>query len=436
MSDISILELHESLRDPVMLSMNLLNEIASEHPDAISFAAGRPLEDIFRTEFLHEYLDTFTTHLTENRAHSTEEIRRTLYQYGRTKGIVHDLVAEYLRIDEGIEIDPEAIVMTVGCQEAMFLVLRALRVDERDVVLAVAPTYFGLNGAARLLDMPVVNVDSGHLGIDLDHLKQQIRRTRDVGLRPRALYLLPDFSNPTGLSLSLGTRNRLLEIARREGIFLLEDNPYGLFRADGGARVPSLKALDTDRTVIHLGSFSKTGLPGARVGFVVADQRVAVDGHRVSLLSDQLSLLKSNVTLNTSPIAQALIGGKLLQNGCSMLRANQREIQIYGDNLRRVLRNLEQRFPADSGVSWNSPAGGFFVIVTVPFTVNDKSLERSAREHGVIWTPMHHFYEGLSSSQQIRLSFSLLTSERIDEGMERLASFVSCENRSHIEPPA
>jgi (S)-3,5-dihydroxyphenylglycine transaminase len=424
---ISLLDLHESIRDPAMLSMNLLNDIATDHPEAVSFAAGRPFEDIFRTELIHDYLDAFTEYLANERSCSPEEIRRLLYQYGRTKGIIHEIVAEYLRIDEGIEVHPEAIVVTVGCQEAMFLVLRALRADERDAVLAVSPTYFGLNGAARLVDMPVVSVDSGPLGIDLDHLEHQIARTRDAGLRPRALYLVPDFSNPTGLSLSLDTRTRLLDIAQRERVLLLEDNPYGLFRADGGTRVPSLKALDTDQSVIHLGSFSKTGLPGARVGFVAADQQVSVDGRRTGVLADQLSLLKSNVTLNTSPIAQAVIGGKLVRHGRSMLRANQREIQIYSDSLRRVLGNLTRLFPDGSGVSWNTPAGGFFVVLTVPFTVDDKTLERSAREHGVIWTPMHHFYEGMSNSRQLRLSFSLLTPERIDTGLERLASFVSHE---------
>ncbi|MFY0583741.1 aminotransferase class I/II-fold pyridoxal phosphate-dependent enzyme [Cystobacter fuscus] len=180
--------LHGALADPVLLSMNLLNDIASNHPDAISFAAGRPFEELFQVNQLHEYLDAFVAHLTHDLEQSAAQVRRTLYQYGRTKGVIHHLVAKYLEVDEGIRVDPESIVVTVGAQEAMFLVLRALRTDASDAVLAVMPTYFGLTGAARLLDMPVVPVASGPHGIDLDDLGRQLAATRKRGLRTRALY--------------------------------------------------------------------------------------------------------------------------------------------------------------------------------------------------------------------------------------------------------
>ncbi len=421
--------LHGALADPVLLSMNLLNDIASNHPDAISFAAGRPFEELFQVNQLHEYLDAFVAHLTHDLEQSAAQVRRTLYQYGRTKGVIHHLVAKYLEVDEGIRVDPESIVVTVGAQEAMFLVLRALRTDASDAVLAVMPTYFGLTGAARLLDMPVVPVASGPHGIDLDDLGRQLAATRKRGLRTRALYLVPDFSNPTGISLDLTTRRRLLDIAAEHELLLIEDDAYGLFHADPNNRLPTLKVLDTGRVVLHIGSFAKTGLPGARVGFVIADQPVTREGVVVGSLADQLSLIKSNVTLNTSPVAQAIVGGKLLRNGYSMLAANKREIEIYRLNLRRVLAGLARRFPAGGPVSWNTPGGGFFIVVTVPFPVDDKSLERSAREHGVIWTPMHHFYANQDHSHQIRLSFSLLTPELIDEGLDRLAGFVAAESK-------
>ncbi|MFF1481773.1 aminotransferase class I/II-fold pyridoxal phosphate-dependent enzyme [Streptomyces sp. NPDC058301] len=142
---------------------------------------------------------------------------------------MHRLIARCLERDEGIEADPEAVVVTVGCQEAMFLVLRALRSDDRDVLLSVSPMYVGLTGAARLTDMPVLPVAGGAAGIDMDDLVAQIRAARQRGQRPRACYVMPDFANPSGLSMDLATRRALLEVAEREGILLLEDNPYGLF---------------------------------------------------------------------------------------------------------------------------------------------------------------------------------------------------------------
>ncbi|MEU0476104.1 PLP-dependent aminotransferase family protein [Streptomyces olivaceus] len=414
-------ELHGSLEDPALTSMNFLNEITGRYPDALSFAPGRPVERFFDVESVHRRLRTFTDHLAGERGYTREEVSRTLSQYGRTKGIVHDLVARSLARDEGIDADPESVVVTVGCQEAMFLVLRALRADPRDVLLSVSPVYVGLTGAARLVDMPVLPVLGGAAGIDLDDMVARIHGARQRGLRPRACYVMPDFANPSGLSMDLAARRTLLEAAEREDILLLEDNPYGLFHS-GGARPPTLKALDTGRRVVYLGSFAKTVLPGARVGYAVADQRVRDAQGATGLFADQLSKIKSMVTVNTSPISQAVVGGALLENGYSLEAANGREQQVYRRNLRQVVDGLGARFGDCPSVSWNAPDGGFFVSVTVPFTVDDDLLELSARRFGVLWTPMCHFYSGPGGSNELRLSVSCLNGAEIEEGLDRLAS--------------
>lgn len=429
--DLRLDELHSALVDPALTSMNFLNEVASRYPEAISLAAGRPYEEFFEIESVHRYLDRFCRHLTEDLGYPPEQVRRTLLQYGRTKGIVHHLIARHLEVDEGMTVDPEAIVVTVGCQEAMFLVLRALRADPRDVLLAVAPTYVGLTGAARLVGLPVLPVAGGPTGIDLDDLATQVRRARAAGRRPRACYVMPDFANPSGASLDASTRRALLTVAAEEEILLLEDNPYGLFQLAPGARPPTLKALDEHRQVVYLGTFSKTALPGARVGYVVADQRVAGPGDTVGWFADELAKIKSMVTVNTSPIAQAVVGGRLLEYDGSLDRANQREIAAYRRNLRQALDGLAARFPSDDPVgrriSWTVPAGGFFVVVTLPVPADDALLERSARQHGVLWTPMHHFYDGGEPVRALRLSVSAVTAAQLEEGLDRFAAFLRAE---------
>ncbi len=181
--------------------------------------------------------------------------------------------------------------------------------------------------------------------------------------------------------------------------------------------------------MVYLGSFAKTALPGARVGYVVADQRVADGAGRIGLLSDQLSKIKSMLTVNTSPIAQAVVGGKLVAHGCSLVAANVREHEAYTRNLRQVLDGLAARFPAGAPAServeWNAPAGGFFVVLTLPFPVDDALLEHSAREYGVLWTPMRHFYDGPGGEHQLRLSISAVTPEQIDLGLDRLAALIT-----------
>lgn len=423
MADLDIAELHGALTDKALNSMNFLNEVAQHYPDAISLAAGRPAEEFYAIEDLHSYLDTFCEYLRDELGYDEAAVRRTVFQYGRTKGIVHRLVARNLLADEGITVDPEALVVTVGCQEAMVLALRALRKDSNDVLLAVEPAYVGITGAARLLDLPVLPVAGGNDGIDLEDLVAVVKAAKADGLRPRACYVMPDFANPSGLSLDLETRQRLLEVAAEQDLLLLEDNPYGLFPADGVDRVPTLKALDTDRRVIYLGSFAKTALPGARVGYVVADQLVAHPDGTTSLLADELSKIKSMVTVNTSAIGQAMIGGKLLQHDCSLVAANQRERSTYAANLRALTEGLAARFP-DGEVTWNVPSGGFFLVVTVPFVVDDALLAKSAQEYGVLWTPMGHFYDGDAPIHALRLSCSSVTPAEIEPALDRLAALI------------
>jgi (S)-3,5-dihydroxyphenylglycine transaminase len=425
-------ELHGSLSDPALESMNFLNEISLRYPEAISFASGRPFEEFFDVDLIHRYLDSFCRYLKDQRGYGDEQVTRTLFQYGRTKGIVHELIARQLAVDEGIVADPESIVVTVGCQEAMFLAARALRRDDRDVLFAVAPTYVGLTGAARLADLPVWPVRSGSAGIDLDDLSAQAGRARVAGLRPRACYVMPDFANPTGVSMALPLRQRLLERAAGEGLLLLEDNPYGMFH--DGPPVPTLKALDTSRQVIYLGSYAKTGFPGARIGYVVADQPVTGGGGQTGLLADELSKIKSMLTVNTSPLAQAVVGGKLLDHDCCLARANARETAVYVRNLRLVLDGLARRFPGEgaaAGLTWNAPRGGFFVVLTLPRAVDDDLVEYSARTHGVLWTPMRHFYADGGGESQLRLAFSQLGRQQIEAGLDRFAALIAdvCPSR-------
>jgi (S)-3,5-dihydroxyphenylglycine transaminase len=226
--------------------------------------------------------------------------------------------------------------------------------------------------------------------------------------------------------MSLPDRRRLLELAARESILLLEDNPYGLFHDDDAVREPTLKALDEHRGVIYLGSFAKTALPGARVGYLVADQWVVDEAGRRSLLADELSKIKSMLTVNTSPIAQAVVGGKLLEHDCSLVTANRREREVYSTNMRLMVRGLAARFPdGRHGVSFTVPAGGFFVVVTVPFVVDDALLQRSAADYDLLWTPMHHFYQAGTAISSLRLSCSTVTPEQIETGLDRLAALIT-----------
>ncbi len=420
-------ELHPSVTDPVSASMNFLNEIASRFPDAIALAAGRPYEGFFDPRDLPRYLDIFTAHLRA-RGFTEDRITRTLMQYGRTNGFIADLITRLLATDEDIQVGEDAIALTTGCQEAMVIVLRALCYGPDDVVLAASPCYVGITGAARLLDIEVVPVREGRDGLDPAEVALVAAGVRASGRRPRALYLVPDFANPSGDCMSVERRHELLAVAGEADLLILEDDPYGLFGRDDRPR-PKLKALDTDKRVIYLGSFAKTCFPGARVGFIVADQDVVDATGAKTVLADELSTIKSMLTVNTSAVSQAVIGGMLLAAGCSLRAANRETIALYRRNLEVLLDALHRSFPAEyrerHGIRWTEPAGGFFVVVDTPVPATVKLLEVSAREYGVLWTPMSFFYPDGDGEHSIRLSCSVLEPAQIEEGVRRLARLIS-----------
>lgn len=422
MTGLHLDELHGSLSDPVLRSMDFLNEVAERYPHAISLAAGRPLEQSFDVEDVHEHLRAYCRHLAQERGFDGAQVRRTLLQYGASGGIINDVIARHLAVDEAIDVDPSAVVVTVGCQEAIFLVLRALRADERDVLLAVSPAYVGMSGAARLVDLPVLPVASGERGVDLDDLARVARQARAAGLRPRACYVMPDFANPSGTSMDLATRQTLLRVAADENLLLLEDNPYGFFH-DGEGRPPTLKSLDSTSTVVYLGSFAKTVFPGARIGYVVADQEVGSGSGAPLPFASHLATIKSMLTVNTPPIAQAVVASKLLSHGCSLTTATESERKTYQRNRRAMLDRLTGGL-AGTNVSWNSPSGGFFVVVTVPFDANDAELTRCADEFGVLWVPMSHFYQPHGGERQLRLSCSAVSGGELDEAVDRLIRYL------------
>lgn len=415
-------DLHGSLADPLLSAMTFLNEVTLRFPDAISFAPGRPYEGLFDPGRVLEDLETYTKHLAATMA--PDRVREALFQYGRTAGQIHGLIARTVANDEGLHVAPEAVVVTVGAQEGMLLTVRALTAGPDDVLLVSSPCYVGITGAARLLDVAVEPVPEGPDGPDPEAVAAVAARVRAGGRRPRAFYVVPDFANPSGASMTVAARHRLLAVAAEQDLLVIEDNPYGFFGRDDAVR-PTLKSLDTDRRVIYLGSFAKTVFPGARVGYVLADQPVRWPDGTVTLLADELAKIKSMTTVNTPSIAQAAIGGLLVRHDCRLRPANAATIAFYRTNLERLLAGLAAEFPDPAaGVSWNAPGGGFFVVLRVPFAADDAALEVSAREYGVLWTPMAPFYLDGGGTRELRLSCSYVEPPTIDDGIHRLATFI------------
>jgi (S)-3,5-dihydroxyphenylglycine transaminase len=434
------IDLKRCFSEPLLEVMNFLNEVVLRYPRAVSFAPGRPAEVHFDVAASLDKVARFVEHRAAATGASPAAVYNDLGQYNRTNGIINDLIARQLAADEGIRADAASIVVTSGCQEGMAILLAGLFDPARDVLLVSDPTYIGITGLARILGIRTVAVPSGPRGLDAAAVEAAIEEVEAAGSRARALYDIPDFNNPMGTRMPLAARRGLLDMARRRGVLIFEDNPYGMFCYEGEP-LPTLKALDEQGVVVYLGSFSKTLFPGLRLGYLIADQEVAADREvaataapaapatpatpqntgRTSLASE-LSKVKSLTTVNTSPLLQAVAGAILLENGGSLRPLMRRKLPFYRANRDRMLACLGARL---AGVaSWNRPDGGFFLTVDLPFEFDADCLETCARDFGVICCPMSFFALTPGRERQIRLSFSYVTEEQIEEGIARLARFV------------
>lgn len=430
---VTTVAVRRSLAHPSLGVMNFLNEVVSRYPRAISFAPGRPWEDLFDVEQALGGVGRWVDHRAAEEGRPREELLADLGQYGRTNGILGEAIARHLRADEGITVDPSAVMVTCGCQEAMAILLMGLFEPGRDVLLVSNPTYIGITGLARVLEVEVEPVPCGDEGLEPDEVAEAAARVRAAGKRPRAVYDVPDFSNPLGTSLPLAARLRLLDLADEEDLLVFEDSPYRMFAYDQPAR-PTLKALDPYGRVVYLGSFSKTLFPGLRLGYLVADQAVEGEGEGAegefgATLAEALSPVKSLVTVNTPAPMQAAAGGILVEEGFSLSRLVGEKIPFYRRNRDRMVAALEASF-GERGlldrVRWNVPGGGFFLTLDLPFEFGEAEVaEAASGEAGVIVCPMSFFSLTPGHERQVRLSFSYVSGEEIDRGVERLAAFVA-----------
>jgi (S)-3,5-dihydroxyphenylglycine transaminase len=410
--------------DPSLEVMNFLNEVVLRYPQAVSFAPGRPAERHFDVEGSLRQVPRYVEHRTAETGWTPPAVWNDLGQYNKTNGIINGLVARQLELDEGIKADPASIVVTVGCQEGMVLLLLAL-FEPGDVLLVSDPTYIGITGLATILGIPMVPIPTGENGLEPARVAAAIEEVRRSGRRPRAVYDIPDFNNPLGTRMPLPARRELLRIAREQEVLIFEDNPYGMFAYDGDP-LPTLKALDEDRVVIYMGSFSKTLYPGLRVGYLVADQEVVFgEGPRGrTSLAAELSKVKSLTTVTSSPVVQAVVGAALLDNGGSLKRLVAGKLPFYRGNRDSMLAALERELGGLPGVRWNRPEGGFFLTLNLPFDFDEECLQSCARDHGVIVCPMSFFSLAGGREREVRLSFSYVTPEQIEEGIRRFAAFV------------
>ncbi|WP_239029472.1 PLP-dependent aminotransferase family protein [Pseudonocardia acidicola] len=331
-------------------------------------------------------------------------------QYGSAQGVpaLREQICEVMRL-EGINADPNDVVVTVGSQMALDLVTRIF-CDPGDVVLAEGPSYVGALGSFAAYQARVVHVAMDEHGLDPDALRDALRTLAAKGITPKFLYTIPNFHNPAGVTLAVERRTEVLEICARYGVGVVEDNPYGLL-GFSGRTYPALRSMDPG--VIYLGSFSKTFASGLRVGWALVPPAVR----------DRLVLAAESATLCPPSFNQMLVSRYL--DGHDWRSQIKTFTEAYRDRRDAMLAALETYLP--DGCSWTTPDGGFYVWLTVPEGVDTKAMLPRAVTARVAYASGTGFYADGLGSRQLRLSYCYPTPERITEGVRRLAGVLEAE---------
>ena len=372
----------------------------ASRPEIVSLAGGMPnLSAIDMNVFA-----TIVEKLV--REHGKEAL-----QYGSGQGHpkLREQICDVMAL-EGIRANPDDVLVTTGSQQALDLISRIF-IDPGDVVLVEAPSYVGALGTFAQYEASVVHVEMDKDGLVPEALRQAIKTLRYQGRRIKFLYLIPNYQNPAGVLLPADRRTEILDICRSEKIFIVEDNPYGLLGFDRPS--PNAMRAEDSENVIYLGSFSKTIVPGFRIGWALVPQA----------LREKLVIASESSILCPSNFAQMSISSYLADQPWRDQISS--FVELYRVRRDAMLESLDAHFPKSA--TWTRPQGGFYVWVTLPPEIDTKALMPKALVAKVAYVPGTAFYADGLGSWSMRLSYCYPTPERIREGVKALAGVVEQE---------
>ena len=386
-------------RTQVMKSSAMRDLMAvTARPEVISLAGGLPDTSTFPAE-------DFTALM----AHLGAQDTARALQYGPTEGLneakgpIVDVMAA-----EGMEVEPDDLLITTGGQQVIDLVCKTL-IDPGDVVIAEGPTYPGAVPSFVSYQADVVQVEMDEDGMNIDLLEEELARLDRQGRSPKFIYTIPSFQNPAGVTMSLERRRRLVEIAHRRELLVLEDNPYGMLRYEGEP-LPTLHSLDRGEFVIYLGTFSKILSPGIRIGWTTAPPPVL----------EKMNLGKQGADLCSPAFSQMFIASYFEHDEWRRYLGSLKD--LYRRRRDTMLDALAEHFPREA--SWTRPQGGLFIWATLPDYIDTTDLLAAALSHNVAFVPGRAAYLDGRGGSSMRLNFSGVSEDAIRDGIRRIGEVV------------
>ncbi|MCG8410739.1 MAG: PLP-dependent aminotransferase family protein [Bacteroidales bacterium] len=370
----------------------------TQRPEIISFAGGLPAPESFPIDQLKDITNEVL-----------DQDGIAALQYGATEGVTElrqILVDRYNK--EGLNIELKNLVITTSSQQGLDLVAKIF-VNPGDKVICGLPSYLGGLGAFNSYGAELVGIKFDDKGMRADLLDEKLAELKTQGIKPKFIYIIPDFQNPAGITMPESRRLEIIEVAKKYDILIVEDSPYREVRFEGKPQ-KTIFELDNSGQVILLGTFSKIFVPGFRIGWVVANEKIV----------DKFVVAKQSTDLCT-PTMNQKIAYKYIEKG--YFDANLKTIiEQYHEKRDNMLSAFREFMP--EGVTWTEPEGGLFLFLTLPQGMDAEDLFKKAIENDVAFVLGSVFHCDGSGKNTMRINFSYMSKERTTEGVKRLAKAI------------
>ncbi|MCI1944164.1 aminotransferase-like domain-containing protein [Clostridium luticellarii] len=363
----------------------------TEMPEIISFAGGLPAPELFPVKEMKQIMQDVL-----------DKDGIAAMQYSTTEGFkpLRNIIAKQRMVNSGVNVTGEDIIITSGSQEGIEFSAKIF-VNEGDTIICESPSYMGAINAFKAYRPKFTEIEMDDNGMIMEKLEDVLKKDKKV----KMIYTIPDFQNPTGITMSDDRRKRLAELAKEYEVPVIEDNPYGELIFEGTTH-PSIKSFDKDGWVIYLGTYSKTFCPGFRIGWICAEPDIL----------QKYVIIKQGVDLQCSSLDQRATA---LFMETYDLNEHIAEIKkVYGKRRTLMLQSMDQYFPKE--IKHTNPYGGLFAWVKLKDGLNSKEILEEALKEKVAYVPGGSFFPNGGRDNHFRLNYSCMPEEKIVEGIKRL----------------
>lgn len=370
----------------------------TKKPGVISFAGGLPYPGLFPVDELKDIVDTVL-----------EREGPDALQYGPTEGDERliEFIVNRMRENEKAEIDNENIMIVSGSQQALDLIGKIF-IDPGDPIIVGLPSYVGALQAFNSFRPKFMGVPVDKEGMNIDRVEDILKEYSTKDEKIKFVYVVPDFQNPAGVTMTLERREKLLDLCYEYGTIVVEDSPYRELRFEGKSS-PMVGVMDKRGYAFTLHTFSKIFSPGPRLGWIIANKAIM----------DKIIMAKQAADLCTSPFSQSVVY-EFCRRG--LLDPHiEKIVTVYRKKRDIMLQTLEKHMPKEAGIDWTHPQGGLFLWITLPNSLDAEELFPKAVEKKVAYVMGPAFHFDGSGKNTMRLNFSYPSEEQIGEGIKRLA---------------